>query len=68
MADFTVGDRVRKVEGYPFGDGEAVVLAVYRCANGTGPWRYVVEHPEGWQHIFSGKQLALSDATGGVVQ
>jgi len=60
-AEFQRADRVRKVEGYPFGDGDAVVLVAYRCAEGKGPWRYVVEHPEGWQHIFSGKQLALSE-------
>lgn len=58
-AELLPGDRVRKVQGYPFGNGDAVVLAAYRCAEGTGPMRYVVEHPEGWQHIFNRQQLEL---------
>lgn len=53
---FTVGDHVTKIEGYKF---SGTVKAVYR--NKDGFFRVVVEHEEGWAHIFNEGQLALGD-------
>lgn len=49
---FTVGDIVNKVEGYPF---RGVVRATYK--NKDGFYRVVVEHEDGWAHIFNEGQL-----------
>ena len=56
---FPRGARVRKTKGLPFGNGSASVLCSYQTTRGE--WRVVVEHMEGWQHIFSPDQFALSE-------
>lgn len=49
--NFRVGDKVRKVKGYPF---VGTVCAVYpdepKCN---------VKHKDGWEHIFNNNQLAI---------
>ena len=50
MSKFRVGDKVRKIAGYPF------VGAV--CATYTNEGKCCVKHRDGWEHIFSDKQLA----------
>ncbi len=51
MSRFSIGDKVRKVVGYPF---TGKVVAVYpdeeKCS---------VRHADGWDHIFHDKQLAF---------
>lgn len=58
---FQVGDPVRKVKGYSFGgsSGGKILAAYYAEEGPPGPddERYVVKHPEGWQHIFNASQL-----------
>ena len=54
-----VGKRVRKIKGLPFGNGDAVVVADYEARGGR---RLVVQHPEGWQHIFSPDQVEIAEA------
>jgi hypothetical protein len=51
---FTAGDHVTKIEGYKF---NGIVKAVYK--NKDGFYRVVVEHEEGWAHIFNENQLEL---------
>jgi hypothetical protein len=64
-APFARGQYVRKVKGLPFGGGDALVLVCYRMLKNEGSWtidtdwRVVVQHPEGWQHIFSPDQLEV---------
>ena len=47
---FKIGDRVRKIVGYPF---VGTVCAVY-----DNETKCVVKHKDGWEHIFSDKQLS----------
>lgn len=49
MSKFKVGDRVRKVTGYPF---KGVVCATY-----DNEEKCCVKHADQWEHIFSDKQL-----------
>lgn len=50
MSTFEIGDRVRKIDGYPF-VGE--VVATY-----PGEDKCSVRHKDGWDHIFRDRQLA----------
>lgn len=50
MSKFKVGDKVRKVTGYPF---SGVVCATYDTEE-----KCCVKHKDRWEHIFSDKQLA----------
>lgn len=50
MSSFNLGDRVRKVTGYPF---NGVVVS----AHPEDP-KCCVRHQDGWEHIFSDSQLA----------
>lgn len=50
MSQFTIGQQVRKVTGYPFTGTVAMVNPEdSKCS---------VRHRDGWEHIFSDKQLA----------
>lgn len=49
MTEFGIGDRVRKIDGYPF-VGE--VVSIYEDGE-----KCVVRHDHGWQHIFRCDQL-----------
>ena len=51
---FRVGDLVCKPKGYPF---NGTIVSVYNALNGQP--KVVVEHGDGWQHIFAPEQLAL---------
>lgn len=51
MSKFKIGDKVRKVTGYPF---NGVVCATY-----DNEEKCVVKHNDKWEHIFSDKQLVL---------
>lgn len=50
MSSFNIGDRVRKITGYPF-VGEVVMV-------NPNDGKCSVRHRDGWEHIFSDKQLA----------
>ncbi len=52
---FERGQRIRKIRGHDFGQGDAEVVACYRTK--AGAWRVVAEHPEGWQFIFEPNQI-----------
>ena len=52
MSGFNVGDKVRKISGYPF---SGVVCAVYQNED-----KCCVKHNDKWEHIFSDKQLAFN--------
>jgi hypothetical protein len=54
---FGRGQRVRKVKGYPFGDGEAKVVVTFWH---RGKWKMIAEHPDGWLHIFDCEQMECS--------
>lgn len=49
MSKFKVGDKVRKITGYPF---NGVVCATYDTEE-----KCCVKHKDKWEHIFSDKQL-----------
>lgn len=49
MSKFKVGDKVRKITGYPF---VGTVCAVYENED-----KCCVKHKDRWEHIFSDKQL-----------
>ena len=49
MSKFKVGDKVRKITGYPF---VGTVCAVYENEE-----KCCVKHADKWEHIFSDKQL-----------
>jgi thymidylate synthase len=51
MSKFKVGDRVRKVVGYPF-------VGTVSSAYPEGVDKCSVRHADGWDHIFNDKQLA----------
>lgn len=49
MSKFKVGDKVRKITGYPF---QGTVCAAYETEE-----KCCVKHKDKWEHIFSDKQL-----------
>ena len=51
MSSFKVGDKVRKITGYPF---SGIVCATYENEE-----KCCVKHKDKWEHIFSDKQLTL---------
>lgn len=51
MSKFKVGDKVRKITGYPF---VGTVCAAYENED-----KCCVKHKDKWEHIFSDKQLVL---------
>jgi thymidylate synthase len=52
MSKFKIGQEVRKVVGYPF---VGKVCSVYDDEE-----KSVVKHKDGWEHIFSDKQLTIN--------
>ena len=54
MSKFKVGDKVRKVTGYPF---VGTVCAAYESEE-----KCCVKHKDKWEHIFSDKQLVADHA------
>ena len=55
---FQRGDKIIKLKGHSFGNGDAKVVICYQTL--AGEWRVVAEHPEGWQFIFSPSQIAAT--------
>jgi len=51
VSKFKIGDKVRKITGYPF---VGTVCAVYEAED-----KCIVKHKDKWEHIFSDSQLVL---------